>query len=462
MTSTAHVDVAVVGSGTAGAAVAERLCEVVPELSVAVIERGPLVLRSHFYNSGSALSQRDAFVEEHRLTPWTGSLSAGGAILPMVGGRGVVGGAQLHRFYAEDMRLWHDGRWPIEPQELDQYFDLAERAIQGRRVASGQGQRYVLNLLSAYAPAHPPHANVDPDDASVSDGFPHRSSVERLLSVVGAGAGPGVRLYDRMLAARIEFDRNSPATATSLLCLPLDGRDRVPQRIAFDSLVLAASPVESARLLLNSIPRVTLSPAVGRYLAEHIYVRGQLDISAQAWAHAPLNVFLPPRTADLRARFQVEIRSSGTDAQGRSLVRVTGSSAMDPAPENRVWVTADDPDEHGVPRVTTQLALSAVDAERVEAMRATLEEIRQLLGGYWAAPPDILPAGGSFHESGTLRIGATTGASRAADPTGLIDGTSNVYTGDAAAFPTVGVANPILTLTAMGYRLADTLARRVQ
>jgi choline dehydrogenase-like flavoprotein len=47
----------------------------------------------------------------------------------------------------------------------------------------------------------------------------------------------------------------------------------------------------------------------------------------------------------------------------------------------------------------------------------------------------------------------------AADRDGLLFGTDNVFVGDGAAFPAIGVANPMLTLTAMGYRLADHLSQ---
>lgn len=454
MIHTLHTDVAIIGSGPAGVAVAERLAGQNPDAAVTVIERGPLLLRAHFYDGGGSIRERDEFVALNKRTPWLGSLAEGGGLVPIVGGRGTVGGAQLHRFYAADMAAWRESTWPMSPEELAPYFEAAEAAILGGHSAQGESQRAGLDLFGAYGATHPPSAQSNARPSSKNGGYPHRSAVERLLSLTERIDGTPTQLLAQTVARKLEFDPQHPDTAVAVDCVQIRNGEAVPLRVEFDRVVLSASPVESTRLLLNSAPAAMLSPAAGRYLADHLYVRGYIDVTNSPLGRSPLNLFVPPQSSDLDARYQIEIRSSGEDS---SLLRITGSAAMDPDPDNRVWLS-DSVDELGIPRADTRLSRSAGDDLRIARMTETIETLRGLTGGAWSAPLTLLPTGGSFHESGTLRIGGAPGHDRVADAHGLVDGFTNVYTGDAAAFPTVGVANPILTLTALGYRLAEHIS----
>lgn len=454
MTRLVSADVAIVGSGPAGVAVAEQLSREAPQLSIAMIERGPLVLRRHFYHDGGTLEDRDRFLDQHRVTPWLGELGHGGSLLPVVGGRGTVGGAQLHRFYPADLGLWTDSPWPIRAAELTGYFELAESRILGNHSAQGPSQRAALELFESLGVKHPPHSTRDGHPAVDSGGYPHRSSVERLLWLV---ENSGVQLHAQTMVTRLVTGSGEPSSARAFECRStVDG---APLTVEFQFAVLAASPVESARLVLNTLPVQALSAATGRYLAEHIYARGFLDVSDGPLAESSLNIFIPPQADDIDSRFQLEIRSAGRDPAGRALVRVTGSAAQDPSASNRVWLRPDRLDEFGSPRVDTRLRHSAADRRRTKHMIRAMEDARTRARAQWSSPPVPFATGGSFHESGTLRMGSTAGEERASNADGLIDGFANVYTGDAAAFPTVGVANPILTLTALGYRLGDHLSR---
>jgi choline dehydrogenase-like flavoprotein len=455
MNETVHTDVAIIGSGPAGVAVAEQLARENPDLTISVIERGPLLLRAHFYDGGGSIRERDKFVERHRRTPWLGSLAEGGGLLPILGGRGTVGGAQLHRFYAADMTAWTESKWPMSSHELAPYFDRAEAAILGVHSAQGQSQMAALELFGSYGATHPPSSQNGGPQSRKDGGYPHRSSVERLLTLAERVDGTPVRLLTETVARKLQFDRGHPETAVAVDCLQFREGRGVPLRIEFDHVVLSASPVESTRLLLNSVSANMLSPATGRYLADHLYVRGYIDVKNSPLDRSPLNIFIPPQSSELSARYQIEIRSSGEDS---SLLRITGSAAMDPDPDNRVWLSSDRVDEFGIPRADTHLARSEADELRVARMAETIETLKGLAGGKWSVPMKLIPTGGSFHEAGTLRIGESHGHDRVADAHGLVDGFTNVYTGDAAAFPTVGVANPILTLTALGYRLAERIS----
>ena len=98
------------------------------------------------------------------------------------------------------------------------------------------------------------------------------------------------------------------------------------------------------------------------------------------------------------------------------------------------------------------------DTARNAHMKARMQEVAAALGGVLTAEDlQVMPFGRSHHEAGTLRMGYRPSRECATNPYGLLHGVSNVYVADAATFPSVGVANPMLTVSALSYRLADHL-----
>lgn len=459
-------DVVVIGSGPAGVAVVERLYEERPNATIAMIERGSTLLRRHFYSNGALIGERDRFLARHQVCPWKGDLDEGGALLPALGGRGIVGGSQLHRFYASDLTLWQNGLWPLTEGELDPYFREAETRLLGGSRCGGPAQEHVCKALASLDARHPPCGSAVDTERRPSAGLPHISSVERLLALLAMDrAAPyrRLRLFTDTRAVRLVADPARRRQISRLRCVPSGESRGAYFDVRGGTFVLAASAVESARLVLASGVQALngASTNVGRYLMEHIYCRGYLDVSSrQEMPHGPINVFVPPQNAALENRFQVEICSVLHPADGRSVLRVTGSAAMDPQRQNRVTLSPDHVDGHGVPRASTVLRLSPGDERRKASLLRGLQDISALLGGSWLAPPVVMPRGASYHEAGTLRI-AHSPAEGAAAPDGSLFGWDNVFAGDGSAFPSVGVANPILTITAMGYRLADRLASRL-
>jgi choline dehydrogenase-like flavoprotein len=458
MTAAHHpFDVVIIGSGPGGAAVAERVKARQPDAAVAIVERGPLLLERHFYDTGGTIVQRNDFVARHGECPWEGDLSEAGILVSGVGGRGMVGGSQLHRFYDTDLALWPAGLWPPTAAELAPYFDAAEQRLLGGKQATSGAQRLVLDTLAGLGALHPPAAEPSaPAEQArgAGAGFPHRSSVERVLTLAAARQ---VTLFADTTATRLVTAAGEPDRVIAVRVvgpgLPAGTAD-----LGVGAVVLAASPVESARLVLASGLADCASGAtpIGAYLAEHVYSRGMIAVPATSGLVSnSVNIFLPPPGDDLYERFQLEVRSMPNSDPDFALLRITGSAAMDPVPANRVTL-ADSTDSVGVRRATTVMTYSDDDRRRITRMLAALDDVRGRLGGSWVDPVTVLPRGASYHEAGTLRIGVDA-ATSAADVDGLLRGTTNVYTGDGAAFPSVGAANPTLTITAMGYRLGDHL-----
>ncbi|HZM75946.1 MAG TPA: GMC oxidoreductase [Candidatus Limnocylindrales bacterium] len=447
-------------------AVAERLYERHSFATIAMVEQGSLLLRQHFYDSHGSMRDRDRFLELHRHCPWEGDLSRGGALLPCLGGRGIVGGSQLHRFYDSDFSLWANGLWGVRTAELSPYFDEAEERLLGGVRSASSSQDYAHSALAGFNARHPPYGPAAVAANGLNDGFPHRSSVQRILALLDRDRQATSRrlaLFTNTVAVKLATRQPRREEITHVQCVRAGGSSGKSMTIHGAAFVLAASPVESARLVLVSgIGEAdSSSSVVGRYLAEHIYCRGLLDVSGNPELNrGPINLFIPPPGDDLDDRFQVELRSTIHPDDSRALLRLTGSAAMDPRRENRLTLSPGRVDIYGVPRAMTVLTRSPDDERRTLAMLNAMDRVAAFLGGRWLTPPEILPCGASYHESGTLRIAGPEQESAAAAD-GLLFGTTNVFVGDGAAFASIGVANPILTLTAMGYRLGDRLAELI-
>ena len=125
-------------------------------------------------------------------------------------------------------------------------------------------------------------------------------------------------------------------------------------------------------------------------------------------------------------------------------MRIFGFAAMDPNRENRaVWNQTD---------LHTVLKPSDHDYRRVEAMKDKMEQVAERLGAK-AVKIDGPIQGRSNHEVGTLRMGHE-GSESVTDHQGRVRDVENLFVADASVFPCVGVANPMLTTTALAYRLA--------
>lgn len=460
-------DVVIIGSGPAGIAVAERIYEKSPSTTIAIVERGPVLLRQHFYHSRGSIHERDRFLERHGYCPWDGDLSEGGTLLPCLGGRGIVGGSQLHRFYDDDYALWPDGQWGVGAAELSSHFLDAEKRLLGPTRSVGDSQDLACNLLSEFDAQHPPSRLGASPPRGPAEGFPHRSSVERILGLLDKdriGKERRLSVLTETVAVGLQTAQSPRDRVTHVRCINFSQSRRSLTTIYATAFVIAASPVESARLVfLSDLGECrSNSSLVGRYLSEHIYLRGYLETARETEiGRGTVNLFIPPLGHKLDDRYQIELRSTPHPDRSRVLFRMTGSAAMDPNIENRVLLSANQTDSRGVRRASTILRRSQLDEQRTQSMLTAMNDVASSLGVGWFTPPKPLPLGASYHEAGTLRVASTERESAAA-PDGRLLGTQNVFVGDGAAFASVGTANPILTLTAMGYRLADNLISKLK
>jgi len=446
-------DIVIIGSGPAGVAVAEYVFNVFPEARIVILERGDVLTMTHVSNVFPD-EDKAAFINAHGTWPWDGYFKGNGLMMFALGGRGIVAGGLLRRFDKEDFSLWENGKWPIKPSELDPFYTVAEIV---RKVAPGEcespAQTWVMGVLDEFKPHAPPWGV---DVKATGSKRLLDSSVQRLCELIHRDCLEAHKLSKerRLLVStntqvtKITFEGSQ---VTGLVCQHM-GQTKVIQTTGA-SVILAASPVESARLILESGLHTALKlTAAGKFLAEHILSRTEVITSFPIHnrAEARVNVFIPPPNPQLHQRFQIDVRHSIVPVKdGKLRVRISGFAAMDPDPKKMMKLNGR--------RVNTVLEPSSEDNDRVRHMEATMIRVARRLGATEIPAPQVT-YGRSNHEVGTLRMGHEKSDS-ATDANGKIHGLKNLFVGDASVFPCVGVANPMLTITALAYRLAKHVGR---
>jgi choline dehydrogenase-like flavoprotein len=486
------VDILIIGSGPAGTSVAEYLYTQSDSLRIGVLERGPILATTHIGNftevedptrplvPGGAGYRRGRFISAHEKFIWKGAFQQG-MMLHALGGRGIVAGAHLTRYHDDDFHCWPGGLWPITSKDLEPYYTRAELV---RHVCCGEHQGALqvwamgqLRRLNAY----PPPWGIDIGTGrGFETGRGYDSAVSRLWALINddyiesksTGRPRRLVVCPNAYVAQIDMHKNR---AASLRCFDPLSADRPRTIQAPPVLVLAASPIESARLALNS-GLATVNPNVGKYLADHIYVQAGVLLKNPILNTNPgqgINVVIPPMDSKLDHRFHIEIRGEPTEKDPSQLyIQLTAVGATEPQEKNGVALS-NEKDEYGMPFAHARFEYSNGDRARIEIMRIRLHQAAETLG--WTGPfqgvsydygPSVpqegtirvLPPGRSHHESGTLRMGDLPRHS-VTNSEGRFHDVDNLYVADASLFPCVGVANPMLTISALGYRLADHLTQ---
>jgi len=476
-----NLDVIIVGSGPAGVAVAERLYKRHPTATIGILERGGVLTLSHILNILPNKVRR-SFMDRFKLKAWEGAFNEGGMLIPALGGRGIVAGAHLRRFDQDDFKLWPNGAWPDSVIEsFPSYYNDAEVA---RRVSvsaiRGRAQTWALGMLHDLH-SYPPPVGVDLwSEGGFAIGRGYDSSVSRLwkLLIRDVLEHETRRIYVATNAYVTQIVHNDHLASGVRLLNTLLKPDRDPIFLNSKIVVLAASTVESARLFLHS----RVSPEnqhAGNYLAEHLECRAKIIVSrtTKETQSQGISIVIPPQRRDQidRAdRFQIHLRGE-PNAQGDLEIDIGGFAAMDPVETNRVTLSPKT-DIYGIRKAHTVIKTSADDDERLERMCWRIREIAERLEGefitdrypfeeveprYHGADKAIqrMGWGRSYHEAGTLRMGAPQNS--VTNEFGQVHGVTNLYVADASLFPCVGVANPMLTITALAYRVADHVSTQL-
>lgn len=432
----------VVGAGPVGCLVTDALLDA--GLRVRLLDAGPRL------SAGAKVPEVD-----RRVWGFTNAAGAKRSFdwhrVRAIGGRSLLWGGWSYRFPAAVLAR---AGFAVSATTLAPHYRRVERAL---GVVRGPLDPRVARAARAL------EAKASPKRAPLRDGRIWTARDTR----GAAHARPNV------LALRFE---HAAGRATALVCLELaTGRE---VRLRAQAFVLAASPIETARILLES--ELPSAGSIGRGLVDHqvasyalIEPRPAPRAHANPLAGATLvdpGVNFDARSArPYRGGFTLEVSGPvSLDALGLERMVSAGeleahSATMVHAigeifPSRGRFVELDDArrDALGrrVPRV--HFAWTREDERRAGDMRracVALADELALPGSRLVPFTDPLDAGAG-HEAGTCARAEIVGGD------GRLRALANIWIADASVMPTAGDRHPTLTLLANASRIAGSVARR--
>ncbi len=272
--------------------------------------------------------------------------------------------------------------------------------------------------------------------------------------------------------------------------------------VAAKRLVVAASAVDSTRLLLNSKSRQhpngigNGSDVIGRYLVEQF--RLQIQAIAPELVGAPASnddgisgahMYIPRFEESDEGRgylrgFGVPVTGAGCAANARfaksvegfgltykqavkelypALFKLLPYGEVLPYRHNRISVEGMPNDRFGYPLIRIEYDIGENERRMIARMYDVCEEILHEM----KAEPfpynrgDIETLGTSIHEHGTCRMGDDPKRS-ALNSFNQMHEVRNVFVMDGSAFPTATEKNPTLTILALAWRASDYMAEQMR
>jgi len=539
-------DVVVIGSG-AGGGIATRVLAT-NGLKVCVLEAGnnyfvglddpdPAMPRSLFSNDEVKLSARGLIAQQQRIEPRTFRADDASGARQLIGEVNnlpkTVGGAWVHadmkcpRFNAVDFRLASElgdiadfADWPVDYDELEPFYAVAERII---GVAGEAGAdpfasprsgpyplppappMYVHSLLARGAEAVGLHPFPYPGSQATRP-YRGRPACNDCGFCSGYGCpinakGSVAPLRDALLTDNVQLRYNAIATrlvtdsggrrVSAVEYLDEDGN---LASVSGDRYVLAASPIESARLCFLSDPGGpgvgNSSGLLGRFLMFHhqtigvgIYpqpLHGERGRSVSGGfsdfrgvpndPERPLGGIVEFGTNSEKiseaaqytslnfrgARLKQFLRDSPLGSHIAVLI-MQGEDA--PQAANRIDLDPDIRDINGLPVARITYKPHAFELAARQFYTPKMIELHGAAGAQYAFVSPIYDGGrtpSSRHVMGTLRMGGDPRRS-VTDAFCKFHDLDNLYSCDGAPFPTSSGYNPTLTLQALALRTAGAM-----
>lgn len=485
-----HADVAVVGTGAGGAALAFELAAA--GARVVMLEEGPYRTGADF--DGRAITQLRSL---YRGMGTTGV--AGNAVIPIPVGRCVGGTTTINSgtcFRALDgaIRRWqheHGLDW-LERDGIAPYYERVEKAIHVETVPDallGRGEalvRRATETLGWRGSVIRRNARGCRGTGVCAFGCPHDAKQATHVSYVPRALAHGAVLYTGARADRVLIDGSKRgATAYGLLASAVDDAGRATGhrlRVLADRVVVAAGALATPVLLMRSGVR---GAHVGRHLHVHPAVRvsGLFDEPVRAWEGVPQawhvheleaeGIFLQGQTVppalqasaipgfgdEHAARMSAYARSASFGAlisdESEGRVHANGLATY--------WMRRRD-----VSRMARAVSLAA-KLLFVAGAREVLPCVRQSPVLRTLAEADALATRRlrasdlemmAFHPMSTARMAADP-ARGAVGLEGEVFGVRGLFVADASLLPSSCGTNPQLSIMALATRVADGIAGRL-
>ena len=391
-----------------------------------------------------------------------------------IGGRMTVKrhGLQFYRFSDLDFKAGErDGAsdsWPICAADLEPYYEQIERwmGIRGTVDRLPQLPDSVLAVETAPQPA------LSMLDTAI------RSQWTDRRAIMCRTARPPMPILDALRTSNCTLQPNAvvsqivadPRTGRASAVRYIDRRTHREREVRANVVVLCASSIESARLMLASATAQhpaglgNSSGLLGRYLMDHVHLGGiNADMPVghneqrpAGWGYIPQFRNVHTRQNDFARGYGVQVFTEGSQCA------FTVFGEMLPARENRVTLDPDITDTWGVPVARIACARSEND---VAMMRDAAAESCAMLTAaafkVWRFNTHASPPGLASHEVGTARM-SSNAREGVLNPFCQSWDVKNLFVMDGSCFVTQGAQNQTLTMLALAARSCDYLIDRLK
>lgn len=499
MNSDITFDVCIIGSGPAGAVLGKLL--VGNKIRTVIIESGP-------DPSSKPIDPRFRALEVYR--------SSGSIKYPVeasrsraLGGTSNIWTGRCPRLHPIDLEINaytpDDAPWPITYNELEPYYEQAEKTL---RVRGGALSDY--NPPRSRALPLPPDLDISDlktmmkevgvtvDDSPTSTARETNAPVGLIIELIKGKRHLRVAediLHDfftsphAVLLSGLTVTRIIPESDGRIFGVEaktLDGSKRIVRARIF---VVACGGIESPRLLLLSRSKYypngigNRNGLVGRYFMEHPRISFYGKLRRKYSTISPF--YRVGRSYQFYEKFKRQglgsvrlgFRQSWIfpeDLEDRSnpnflkkfatLIRravkpflmITATCEMLPSRENRVTLSSDLNDLFGNPAADLSLNFGLDDVRTMENVRGLIQKIYKDLEAHEIVEADIT---WPHHHLGTCRMGDNPKTS-VVDRDLRIHGIQNLYVIGSSVFVTGGASPPTLTIVAFTHRLAEHLILR--
>lgn len=499
------VDVAIVGSGPAGATYARVLSERAPGATVALFEVGPTVTDppgAHVKNIADPVDRARAQTRsegphakdsedrvggivktsQRRARPGTFLLETGYQVegedgLPVAAMSSNVGGMAAH---------W-TGACP-RPNDSERIAVLDADGVLDELLA--EGERLLGVTTDAFDSS--PYADIVRDRLAAAEDARRTAStrVQRMPlavhrrddgNLVWSGSdvvfGDITRdngrftLFDESLVTRVlvEDDRAAGVVVT-------DRRTGESFEVRAQFVVVAADALRTPQLLWASGVR---PEALGRYLndqAQIVFAVRIRDLEPAAGDDGPGSTGLSeysgvtwvPFTDDMPFHGQVmqldasPVKLADDDpAAPGSIVGLGLFCAKDLQASDRLEFSDAQSDGYGMPAMTVHYTLTPRDEAVIARAKEEIVRLGKAVGEPLDDRPFVMPLGASLHYQGTTRLGEADDGTSVCSPEGEVWGVNGLFVAGNGVIPTATACNPTLTGVALAVHGGRTIASRL-
>ncbi len=475
-----HSDVLIVGAGSAGSVLAERL-SADPRCRVTVVESGPGPsdprVRTQISNGLRLPIGTASSVVRRYPTTLTDDPKRQAQIMrgSVVGGSGAVNGGYFCRGLPTDFDGWGLPGWTwadVLPHfraiETDVDFNTPLHGADGpiivRRVAEFDG----CTAAFVRAAGEAGYRWVDDlNGATLEEPLPTGVGAVPLNINGGTRVGPGGAYLEPAMArtnltlltnTRVGRVRTAGGRAVGVDCVGPDGAID----LTGDRIVLCAGAIGSAHLLmLSGVGPQGVLQAAGVPVVADLPV-GVACVDHPEWV-LPVDWSeshgLPPLEAVLTTSDGLEIRpyTAGFGAMVRGRRDDPGDNPhigvalMQPKSRGRIRLASADPDTH--PAIEHRYDSEQAD---VDALRAGAELARELAGA--RAEAATVSWSTSQHMSGTAPMGNDDDEAAVVDPQCRVRGVDGLSVVDGSVLPAITSRGPHATIVMIGHRVAEFIA----